>query len=511
MKFAQEFKKSLQQEGFPQKWVESAIPYGQLKKCLKKVTRELDELGLDKDTLAQLAAEQSASTGPFSSSGSSSSASTAIGISSSSRQHGWKYDLNGEPSRSNHLRPKLTVFVHLRNGVAVDATLSPSTRQFLGRIASSRRMSTTSMPEIPDHGEEEEEEDDDEDAETASASAVAVVSAAATPDVSSSADEVSEPEDARPALDLQPPTKAPLMLQKVEVPLVFDAEFFDILQTDVSNLDVLQGEEQEKLKGEIVALGHEITKVSKPSNGKRAKDDLAKWRDIFELYLDARIFFSNRETDHGARTSTQATKQLQWFQEQVLQRKLVQGLKLQPSREAFNKFLNVNAMLLQNLKFQEINQLAITKILKKFDKRTSLGVAKTFPVAVHSERLLAGSVAKDLCAQVSSEIISMVPQLDDYLCPICFAIAYWPIRLKCDHIFCSRCLVKMQRKGERFCPLCRGDVIMAAGMENFDAAHAAFLKEYFPREVKEKIKANELERGKEIFGPDYTDRPCSVM
>lgn len=487
MKFAQEFKKSLQQEGFPQKWVESAIPYGQLKKCLKKVTRELDELGLDKDTLAQLAADQSAETGPF-----------------SGHHHGWKYDLNGEPSKSNHLRPKLTVFVHLRNGVAVDATLSPSTRQFLGRIASDRRSSIASAAGIP----LAVDNDDHKEATSAVASPVA---SASTPDASS-ADEGSESEDAAQSpLDRQPVTKAPLMLRKVEVPLVFDAEFFDILQTDVSNLDILQGEEQEKLRGEIVALGHEITKVSKPSNGKRAKDDLAKWRDIFELYLDARIFFSNRETDHGARSSAQAVKQLQWFQEQVLQRKLVQGLKLQPSREAFSKFLNVNAMLLQNLKFQEINQLAITKILKKFDKRTSLGVAKTFPVAVHSERLLAGSVAKDLCAQVSSEIISMVPQLDDYLCPICFAIAYWPIRLKCDHIFCSRCLVKMQRKGERFCPLCRGDVIMAAGMENFDAAHAAFLKEYFPREVKEKIRANELERGKEIFGPDYSDRPCSVM
>lgn len=105
----------------------------------------------------------------------------------------------------------------------------------------------------------------------------------------------------------------------------------------------------------------------------------------------------------------------------------------------------------------------------------------------------------------------MIPQLDDYLCPICFAIAYWPIRLECAHVFCSRCLVKMQRKGERFCPLCRGDVIMRAGAENFDTAHAAFLKKYFPKEVKEKIRANELERGKEIFGPDYTDRPCSVM
>lgn len=326
--------------GFPQKWVESAIPYGQLKKCLKKVTRELDELGLDKDTLAQLAADQSAETGPF-----------------SGHHHGWKYDLNGEPSKSNHLRPKLTVFVHLRNGVAVDATLSPSTRQFLGRIASDRRSSIASAAGIP----LAVDNDDHKEATSAVASPVA---SASTPDASS-ADEGSESEDAAQSpLDRQPVTKAPLMLRKVEVPLVFDAEFFDILQTDVSNLDILQGEEQEKLRGEIVALGHEITKVSKPSNGKRAKDDLAKWRDIFELYLDARIFFSNRETDHGARSSAQAVKQLQWFQEQVLQRKLVQGLKLQPSREAFSKFLNVNAMLLQNLKFQEINQLAITKILK---------------------------------------------------------------------------------------------------------------------------------------------------
>jgi E3 ubiquitin-protein ligase BAH len=303
--------------------VDSAIPYGQLKKCLKKVTRELEQLGLDKDTLAQLAADQSASTGPFSS------------------HHGWQYDLNGESSKTHHLRPKLTVFVHLRNGVAVDATLSPSTRQFLGQIASSKDSSAVSSQ--------------------CGSSTLGDASVAISDPPSG--DEGSEGNDGE-ASGLHEATKAPLLLQKVEVPLVFDAEFFDILQTDVSNLDVLQGEEQEKMRGEIAALGQQITKVSRPSHGKRAKDDLARWRDIFELYLDARIFFSTRENDHGARTSTQALKQLQWFQDEVLKRKLVQGLKLQPSREAFSKFLNVNAMLLQNLKFQEINQLAITKILK---------------------------------------------------------------------------------------------------------------------------------------------------
>lgn len=40
--------------GFPPHWVAQAIPYGQLKKCLKKVQRELQELGLDAETLKAL-------------------------------------------------------------------------------------------------------------------------------------------------------------------------------------------------------------------------------------------------------------------------------------------------------------------------------------------------------------------------------------------------------------------------------------------------------------------------
>ena len=54
MKFAREFQEALRREGFPPHWVESAIPYGQLKKCIKKVQRELADLGLDSVTLSQL-------------------------------------------------------------------------------------------------------------------------------------------------------------------------------------------------------------------------------------------------------------------------------------------------------------------------------------------------------------------------------------------------------------------------------------------------------------------------
>jgi hypothetical protein len=49
----------------------------------------------------------------------------------------------------------------------------------------------------------------------------------------------------------------------VEVPLTFDAEFFDILLDDLSSLDTLQSDEQRILSGEIEALSMEVTAVTK--------------------------------------------------------------------------------------------------------------------------------------------------------------------------------------------------------------------------------------------------------
>lgn len=68
------------------------------------------------------------------------------------------------------------------------------------------------------------------------------------------------------------------------------------------------------------------------------------------------------------------------------------------------------------------------------------------------------SVAKDLCAALSTELLSLVPRLDDYLCPVCMSIAYMPVRLACGHLFCVRCVVKLQRTRVR-CPLCRSTTL----------------------------------------------------
>lgn len=109
----------------------------------------------------------------------------------------------------------------------------------------------------------------------------------------------------------------------------------------------------------------------------------------------------------------------------------------------------------------------LTREFVEFDKRTSLGVSRTFRSAMHSDKLLAGNIAKDVCANMSKQLVSVVPQVNDYLCPVCFTVAYRPVRLDCKHVFCIRCIIKIQRQGERYCPLCRADVVMTASAGKF--------------------------------------------
>lgn len=89
-----------------------------------------------------------------------------------------------------------------------------------------------------------------------------------------------------------------------------------------------------------------------------------RWRELFDIYLQAGIFFSTHELDHGQRDSTTAARQLQWFQGEVTKRGLVEKFKLPSSHQALQRFVQINVSLLQTLKFQEINQRAISKILK---------------------------------------------------------------------------------------------------------------------------------------------------
>ncbi|KAK0610430.1 SPX domain-containing protein [Bombardia bombarda] len=301
----------------------------------------------------------------------------------------------------------------------------------------------------------------------------------------------------------------------VKIPLDSDAKFFSILQTDVSELDSLQSQECQSMNDDICILGSEISLVAKPHKGliRLSKSDLYRWREIFELYLAAQVFFSTTEAAGGSRNSGKARKQLIWFQDEVNRRKLPHKFKLEASAAAYQRFLSLNATLLQNLQFQELNQTAITKIIKKFDKQTSLGVKAEFPKVMNSANFIVESIAKGICAQLSREVLVIVPQIVDYTCTICLSLCWLPIRLDCDHIFCIRCMIKMQNRNKQQCPLCRANTVQLATEAHIDEELMSFLERWFPKETKEKQAYNEIERRKELLGDIYTDThtPCIIM
>lgn len=160
------------------------------------------------------------------------------------------------------------------------------------------------------------------------------------------------------------------------------------------------------------------------------------------------------------------------------------------SRNLLAYFLNINTTLLQSLLFQEMNFIAIQKILKKFDKRTSLSYASVywlslpfsysassvFPEFMSSDPFFADSLARAVCSVMSENLLSVLPQLDDFLCPVCASITFRPgkshfvardltsclVRLACSHVFCIRCLVVLQRQKKSQCPICRRDVVLQA-------------------------------------------------
>lgn len=130
--------------------------------------------------------------------------------------------------------------------------------------------------------------------------------------------------------DLTPRPEDRVGVHPVEIDLHFDAEFFDLLSAEVASVGALRDEERKLLNDEIIRLSKDITNVTKPSRFR--KRDLYAWRQMLDLYVQAEVFFSTRECDHGTRTSDDALKQLTWFQIKVIELGLKDSFKIPASR-----------------------------------------------------------------------------------------------------------------------------------------------------------------------------------
>lgn len=247
--------------------------------------------------------------------------------------------------------------------------------------------------------------------------------------------------------------------QTVEIPLHSDSEFFQILRREMLALANLQEREQNDLSQQVTQLGQDLGTITRPCST-RSKKTVYAWRDILRLYTEFEVFFSTGETSTEQGNVERAQQQLQKFQETLAQDRGISKLGKE-SQVMLAKFMRINFLLLQNLKFQDINRTALVKILKKFDKQTALRARSSLP-EILPEPFLSQKIAKAVCYTISEEILSIVPQISDYLCPICFSIAFKPVRLRCQHVFCIRCLITMQRARQDRCPLCRRGVVMEA-------------------------------------------------
>lgn len=113
------------------------------------------------------------------------------------------------------------------------------------------------------------------------------------------------------------------------------------------------------------------------------------------------------------------------------------------------------------LQFQFANAEATRKILKKHTKRTSLPAFQLEHQALLPRGHLT-SLPRVLVQAIGETLLPVIPHLDDYACLICTSIAFKPIRLNCGHLFCVRCLVKMQKRGNADCPMCRAPSVLIA-------------------------------------------------
>ncbi|CAL1710707.1 unnamed protein product [Somion occarium] len=467
---------------------DNAIEYRQLKKLINKVVKELTSLGLSPDLLQQLLQHAQTSTTSSLKGKEREQTSFLLDVghtfqSGPSRMPRITYELNTD---SNEIQPRLRMWTYPASGNPPNAY-----SDFLG--ASDLNTGAAAGP--------------------------------------SNVSESTEP-------------------REVVIPLASDSAFFQALMDAHSALSTRLADLGDEFTKNLDVLARDISSSAKPMSESSSfqpyshdanpgtvtvrapniltssftRSDLYAWREVFELYIDAEVFESQSEESRGERAIEDAEARLAKFMVQLADRGFADGsrLKLQRSQHAMKKFLELNASILNLFKFQYATTEAIRKILKKHAKRTALPTAPVLPspfiltVGEQSTALIRSrtssntSLATMLVQAIGQTLLPIVPHIDDYACVICTNIAFKPIRLRCGHLFCVRCLVKMQKRGQGNCPMCRSPTVLVADRSNVDWALLNFMKDWFPIESRKKLRQNEKEVAQEEMEELGLDVSCII-
>ncbi|KAF8955392.1 SPX domain-containing protein [Flammula alnicola] len=336
--------------------------------------------------------------------------------------------------------------------------------------------------------------------------------------------------------------------QEIVIPLVHDTEFYNMLSMMLEaiseHLTTIHSDFVKSLESlsrtiadsahpaSVAARFHPFSGISADAGAVRVrtgdlKSDLYSWREIFQIYVETEVFESVEEATRGERTVEESEKRLQQFAERVTQHGLGdrRKFKLKQSIEALETFLSLNLFILNIKKFSHANSEATRKILKKHAKRTALffpglqpgtSAAEGTPaplLALVAANTTPFSLPRILVQAIGETLLPIIPSVEDYSCLICTSIAFKPIRLSCGHLFCVRCLVKMQKRQSEKCPMCRAPSVLVANRSNVDWALLNFMQDWFPLESKEKLKSNEKEASEEELremGIDPNESCCAM-
>lgn len=453
MKFAKVLQQTLIEEEIPDEWVEAAIQYKALKKYISKVVNELEFLGLSKSDLKLLLDD--------------------------------KTELNEEETVPTNPIVAEYSLKKLKNSKEIVAYLKIT-------------LNESEIKEYPD----------DHIHVLADQIRARIDKTNTTDDDEPHIVEIIEEDD---QLVLSPTVSRGEEMVTVRnnneiiIRLKSDSKFFKMLNGELGNLDSIRNDEEKALIDHIERISDAVLTLS------NKKSDMYKWREVFRMYLDSEVFFRYNETTLLLlqRSSEQIRTNLSEFESRVQKSQIIESLDRKRSVAAYSDFVQLNERLLKILLFQAINSTALRKILKKFDKQTSLNISSKFPDLISKEHIFitGTSLAQSICFVMQSKLLTIIPQIDDYTCPICMSIAFKPIKLVCGHFFCVRCLVKMKQRNKLDCPFCRAkDAVMNADSTNLDVETMHLMQKYFPSEVKEKLR--EVKREK--YGEVVDHKQCVV-
>ncbi|ORX53358.1 hypothetical protein BCR36DRAFT_24993 [Piromyces finnis] len=304
-------------------------------------------------------------------------------------------------------------------------------------------------------------------------------------------------------------------MKSLKVLLEADAQFLNELAASLSQLSSFQEEYKKIFETKINIMANILSEVSSPN-----MKDTYRWRELLALYCDSMIW-KYRGKD---RAPDEVIEQLKLFE--IKAAKIGKKFKTKKSQTLLKEFIQLNHDIVAIKRFYELNQTAVYKILKKHDKRTHLLASEGFPKFACDETFFKDNIVRSLVYQISSRLLTVIPNPEEYFCPICREISYKPIRLDCGHLFCLRCLMKAKRLNVRDCPICRKkDVIYNANRNNLDDKLMIKLKKEFPREVKIKMIDSRNEKAREesenllqMYGYSSGSNPyatnshqCSIM